>query len=238
MKHIVFALLAIISFSSFAQDNFKRFQIGVNFLPDVDYRLLQQNTSSSIGVKLIINQRNKVEVPKFGYTTGLNFCYNIKSFVGIEVGVQYSNKGYQSKKQDLYFDFNGSTYILTGDYFKYVDEFHYIDIPVKVNFTVGKKKVRFFTSVGLVTNMLVRANEVVVWTENGTIHKSTNNETKNCNRVNLSPMLSLGIDYKINNKMNLRVEPTARFGVLSVLDGSIKEYLYSGGLNLSYYFGL
>ena len=87
-------------------------------------------------------------------------------------------------------------------------------------------------------NVLVRANEVVVWTENGIIHKSTNNETKNCNRVNLSPMLSLGIDYKINDKMNLRVEPTARFGVLSVLDGSIKEYLYSGGLNLSYYFGL
>jgi hypothetical protein len=124
-------------------------------------------------------------------------------------------------------------------YSKYTDNFHYIGFPVKVNFIVGKKKVRFFTSVGLITDILVKATSTTDLKENGsTQHGRPYDETSNVNRVNLSPVLSAGIDYKINDKMNLRVEPAFRFGALSVINGSIKEYLYSGGLNLSYYFGL
>lgn len=47
-----------------------------------------------------------------------------------------------------------------------------------------------------------------------------------------------GIDYKINRRMNLRVEPTFRYGVLKTIDTPVTGYLYSGGLNISYYFGL
>lgn len=58
------------------------------------------------------------------------------------------------------------------------------------------------------------------------------------NKVNISPTVSVGFDYKINSRMNLRVEPTFRYGVLKITKTPVTGYLYSGGLNVSYYFGL
>ncbi len=51
-------------------------------------------------------------------------------------------------------------------------------------------------------------------------------------------MVSVGVEYKINERMNLRVEPTFRYGLLTVIDFPVAGYLYSGGLNIGYYVGL
>jgi hypothetical protein len=50
--------------------------------------------------------------------------------------------------------------------------------------------------------------------------------------------MSVGIDYRINEKMNLRIEPTFRYGVLKIIDTPVTGYLYSGGINVVYYYGL
>lgn len=238
MRGLIIFIFVITSFCSYGQstvsNDFKRFQIGINFSPDVAYRILKRNDGSSTS-NTMIDWRNKNEVPKFGYTAGLNFGYNIKSFIGIETGIQYSNKGFQTKKQTLTFD---PLFGISSITYKSIEDFHYIDIPVKVNLTIGKQKVRFFTSIGLITNILVQATNTSIFEENGKVTKDTDKSTWDYNRINLSPMLSLGIDYKINNQMNLRVEPTFRFGALKIIDTPITSYLYCGGINVSYYFGL
>ncbi|MFN8309622.1 MAG: hypothetical protein U0T73_06635 [Chitinophagales bacterium] len=58
------------------------------------------------------------------------------------------------------------------------------------------------------------------------------------NKVIASPTLSAGISYKINSRMNLRIEPEFRFSAIPLENAPIHEYLYSGGLNISYLFGL
>ena len=58
------------------------------------------------------------------------------------------------------------------------------------------------------------------------------------NKVNISPSVSAGIDYRINDRHHLRIEPTFRYGVLKIIDEPITGYLYSGGLNIGYYFGI
>ena len=226
MKQLLSAFLVAITFYSFGQDDFKRFQIGVNFSPEVAYRFLSLSLPQSMR-----NEYNDIDAPKFGYTTGINFCYNIKSFVGVEIGAQYSNKGFKTKIDDLVFDPLSSNATNT---YKSTLTYHYIDIPVKVNFTVGKKKVRFFTSVGLATNILIKEFNAYTITDNSTkqvVEKENSGNTAGVKRVNLSPMLSVGIDYKINNRMNFRAEPTFRVGVLN-------NYLFNAGVNLAYYFGL
>jgi hypothetical protein len=50
--------------------------------------------------------------------------------------------------------------------------------------------------------------------------------------------MSAGVDYRINEKMNLRIEPTFRYGVLKIIDMPVTGYLYSGGINVAYYYGL
>ena len=51
-------------------------------------------------------------------------------------------------------------------------------------------------------------------------------------------MISVGMEYRIGERMDLRVEPTFRYGVLRIIDGPIIGYLYSGGVNVVFYCGL
>lgn len=237
MKHLTIFFLTLIAFSCYGQykiketpiKDFKRVQIGINVSPDICFRTLKNNEGTSSS-DLIITQRNDRETVKVGYTTGLNVCFNIKKFVGLETGIQYSNKGYETKKQDLIFGQSDTQS-------KFVYDFHCIDIPVKVNFTIGKKKVRFFISVGLTTNIFIKETHTSFLYYPDRIDKKTSPANLDYNKVNLSPTISVGIDYKINDRMNLRVEPTFRYGVLKIIDMPVTGYLYSGGLNISYFFG-
>lgn len=38
--------------------------------------------------------------------------------------------------------------------------------------------------------------------------------------------------------MNLRIEPTFSYGLLKIIDAPVTGYLYSGGINIGYYFGI
>lgn len=242
MKHLTIILLTLKVFNCYGQDktketptsDFRRVQFGINFSPDVCFRTLKNNDGSRSS-DLTIDQRNKKETVKFGYTTGLNVCFNIKKFVGLETGLQYSNKGYQTKKQDLIFAQPEPSLPKQS---KFIYHFHTIDIPVKVNFTIGQKKVRFFTSVGVTTNIFIKETETSFFYYSDHTDKKTSQTRFDYSKVNISPTISVGIDYKINSRMNLRVEPTFRYGVLKIIDTPVTGYLYSGGLNISYYHGL
>ncbi len=110
MKHLSFLLLLLVttSLSSYGQDkpnesgtsDFRRVQIGMNVSPDIGFRTLQ-NKDGSPSSNAIIQYNNEHETVKIRYTAGLNICFNIKRNIGLETGIQYSNKGYQTKFNDL-----------------------------------------------------------------------------------------------------------------------------------------
>jgi len=241
LKNLTLFILTITSFSLYGQDkskenptsDFKRIQIGINISPDICYRTLKNNSGSSTG-DLYIKLYNENETVKVGYTAGLNICFNIKKFFGLETGIQYSNKGYQTKLIDLIF---GQPVPSSPNKGKFIYNFHYIDIPLKANFTIGKKKVRFFTSVGVTANIFIKGTQTSVLVYSDRSDKKTNPTNFDYKKLNISPAISVGIDYKINNRMNLRVEPTFRYGVLKIIDTSVTGYLYNAGLNMSYYIG-
>lgn len=245
----------LISLAVFGQDTlnsktsaeFKRLLFGVNISPDYCYRTLKGDDRSS-SIALIIDMQNKNEEPKIGYTAGLNLCYNKSKHLGIELGVQYSNKGYASKKSDLTFgdiidprfgfvySTNSSSPPTKAKYFY---NHIYIDIPVRAIFSFGEKRIHFITSIGVATNILLKATTTsVLEYENGDTKQETHDQRYNFNSLNISPTISVGIDCKISNKINLRVEPTLRYGLLKIIDAPISAYLWSGGLNLTCYYVL
>lgn len=242
MKEWLFLQLLLVSFAAFGQENksenttgkMKGFQIGINFSPDVCYRTLY-NKSKDISGAEILKERNENELPKFGFTTGVNVSYTIKKYVGIEAGIQYSNKGYQDKILELIFPQPAPDLPLKS---KRIDDFHYLDIPIKANFFIGNKKVRFISSVGITTNILLKATYTSIYYYTNRIERQKHVSIHEFEKVNLSPTVSVGIDYKINNKMSLRIEPTFRYGVLQIINTPLTAYLYSGGINIGYYFGL
>lgn len=116
---------------------------------------------------------------------------------------------------------------------------YYIDIPLKVNYIFGKKKIRFITSVGAIINIFIKETTKGIFEyEDGLRTRDKSTSTYDYNKLNISPLFSAGIDWKLNARNSLRIEPTYRYGVLKIIDAPLTGYLYSSGLNISYYFGI
>jgi hypothetical protein len=227
---------------------FNKYQIGANFSSDICYRTLANNNGESI-IDDIIDWRNGYEIPKFGYTSGFTFVYNLNKNVGFEAGFQISNKGYQTETKDLIYGdqidpitgdiSNESSDLNAPTKAKQIYSDFYYEFPMKANFTIGRKKIRFIASVGVSVNRFITEKETSVYTYiNGSTKRTNNIVHVSYNRTNISPMISAGIDWKVTPKMNLKAEPTFRYGVLKIIDQPITGYLWNCGMNLCFYYSL
>ena len=255
MKQLITIVALLISLASFGQDTlklkapqeFKQFLIGINISPDYCYRTLESTTGSSIS-NTIIDLRNEREEYKIGYTAGINFCYNLKKNFGIESGIQYSNKGFAlSASNFTYAEMidprYGFTYPTNGTIgpkkVKFIDNYHYLDVPLRAIFSFGEKRIHFVASIGVTTNILLNATQTNVFEyENGDAKRNTVDQPNDYNPVNLTTTISAGMDYKISKKINLRVEPTFRYGLLKIIDTPVTAYLWNGGLNIAGYYAI
>jgi len=255
MKGLIVITAMIISVAAFGQKTdkekptteFKRLLFGLNISPDICYRTLKNNDGSSSS-SMTIDLRDKNEEPKFGYTAGLNLRYNFSKHLGIEAGVQYSNKGYASKKIELTFGDMidpryGFVYTNNGTAeptkAKFLYNFNYLDLPVRAIFSFGEKRIHFVTSIGVTTNIFIKAIQTsVLEYENGDTKRETQNYPDEFKSLNISPTVSAGVDFRISNKLNMKVEPTFRYGLLKIIGTPITAYLWNGGLNITCYYGL
>lgn len=239
MKKYLTFLLAISFFGSFAQEiptkKLNRFQFGVSFSPDVCYRTLK-NTDGSSTSDAIITLRNDMETIKFGYTTGMNLQYNLNRFFGLAFGIHYANKGYQDKKQDVVPPTSQPDPSLP-EQFKFIQNFHTLDLPLKLNFTLGKNKLRFTTGIGAAMNYLLKESQTSIMYFSDRTTRDSTPTGYNYKKLNISPFLSFGIDYQINSTMNLRIEPTLRYGTKQIIDAPITAFVFNAGLNVGYYIG-
>lgn len=239
MRIYVFVFYLFIATLTFGQNinsvneinNLKKIQIGFNISPDVCYRTIVGSTNT----ETIEEYRNELDIPKISYTTSVNILYNIKNYFSIETGIQYSNKGYQTKDVDLTSNEPDPN---VPEKVKTIYNFHYLDVPLKTNFIFGENKIRLITSVGVNLGFLVNDSQTNILFFSDKTDRTTSPIGQEFRKVNLSPFLSLGADYKINEKMNLRLEPIFRYGLLKTTETPLTDRLYSVGLNIGLYVGL
>ena len=225
MRPLILIAALIFSIPSFGQDTlkqntprteFKRLLFGVNISPDYCFRTLVNKYGSSTS-SYIIDLRDTIEIPKISFTAGLNICYNFSKHLGIEAGLQYSNKGYGGKNLELTFGdaidprygYPSTSSASAGPVptkVKFIYNYIYLDIPIRAIYSFGKKRIHGVASFGLATNILVKATQTnILEYDNGDVKRRTYNQQENFNSVNISPIVSLGVDYRISNKINLRV---------------------------------
>ncbi len=238
MKQAAF-LLTLTTFSLYGQDKANvnsmlqrhKLQIGLNVSPDLCYRTPRNNDGDPT-TDLFIELINKNELFKAGYTAGLNVCYNKNNSFGFETGIQYANKGIKTKIRNLY--------PLQPDPFspekvRNVYSYHCIDVPLKVNYTTGKKKFQLITSLGLTTNIYIRQTNTSYYFYPGRTEKVIQAISSDINRVNVSAAISVGLNYRMNDKNSLRIEPSFRHVFIKRNYTPIGYYLFSSGLNIGYY---
>ncbi|MBN8703586.1 MAG: outer membrane beta-barrel protein [Bacteroidetes bacterium] len=236
-----FLFLFLFNFSR-AEDNtntYRKTQIGFTISPDLCYRKLTNGFS----------YRYDLEKPKLGYTLGASVWWQLRKKIGLELGLSYSNKGYKFKFNDFSFltygDFidptkgfvfnTGPTADVKG---KYVYNFSYIEVPFKLTFLAGTKSLHFFYSVGVAPGFLFYSSTKSIVSIDGEEPNVTKNATPfNGIPINISPLLSIGINYNINDKSNLRIEPLVKYGLIDISGAATSgEFLWSAGLSISCFF--
>jgi hypothetical protein len=233
MKKLLVTILSIPLFLQ-AQDTPKsRWSVAANFSTDINYRKLE-NTTDDPFYDEIKEESNTREKNRMGYTGGVTLGYNITSKLSLSSGVQFSQKGYHSKPIYLtYRSISGQTKNRTASYIRTYD---YIDVPLHLRYAFGNRKLQFIAGAGLNLNILLDSREERMIKEENFYQKL--NTTKVNTPINLSPMVSVGVNYQLTPKINIMAEPTLRHQILKNNEYRLTEYLFNYGLNISAFYKL
>ncbi|MCK9451593.1 MAG: PorT family protein [Bacteroidales bacterium] len=169
-----------------------------------------------------------------GYTVGLSLLYKPWERFSFETGLLFSNKGYQTKYIGMYDVMPPAPVFENRAKRNY--QYYYLDIPLKVNYFVLTGSVKLFASAGLSASIFLDEREKVTFEH----PKSTEiiKSDTDFSAISVAVILGAGIDYTINNRLNLRIEPVFRHAIIPLLDAPIKEYHYSIGANFGLYYTL
>lgn len=216
-----------------AQDK-SRFLVGPAFSLNQCHRTLINADGERI-TDALIELNDSREMPKGGFNIGLGILHRFSPLFGLETGILYSNKGYQTVPVNFVF---GDSLTPAGGSFKSIYTFHYLDIPLKANFTFGKGKVRFIAGAGLAANIFLTEIETRVITDpNGKRERESSAASYPYNRLNLSALASAGVACQLSDKVELRVEPNFSHGLLGIIDSTpIDANLWTVGIGFSCYF--
>lgn len=241
MKQALFIVLLFSSFAATAQRMIKRnpakhqqLWVGITVSPDYNNRTL--SSDGSMAADIVKDSRDKREMGQFGYTAGLAVHYNLSEQWSIEAGVQYAQKGYRTKKENLVWQQPSPAFPTTS---KFIYDYFFIDIPLQATYTTGTGNCRFFYSAGLALNIFLEGEATGIFEyANGSKDKSTGPATTNEKKLSLSPLLSAGIDYTFKPNMHFRLAPVFRYGITKMIDAPVSERLWNAGLNLGFYYRL
>jgi len=240
-----FILLTTLFFSlnsSYAQQEltetkpeFARFKIGLTVTPEMGYRILSINSDQPHSYyNSYLKYRNENETPKLGFSAGIAVSYNFSQKIGIEAGLQYANRGFNSEHFDYFLSYSvspqsGKKPVSMKS--KYGSNF--LELPVRINFTCGKRKLKFIASTGAAAMLLTHnRNTIIVQYSDGLMARKTMRFTY-FKGFYVAPQISFGADYQISPRMNFRFEPIARYVFNTVYSSGIRTNLISGGLQFS-----
>jgi hypothetical protein len=256
MKRAIFILLAFCHSVLYGQESnetvlltgpkFHQYFVGVYVSPNVGFRSLKNEDGRPRNNTIIQSRKN--EAPKLGFEVGLSFAYRFNYNWSVESGIRYINQGYQTDRveytngvlTDPRIDFLYSVQVdNTAEHAKFISNYHYLGIPIKINYMAGKRNVRFIGSLGFVTDFLVSAKTTgVSFHPDGSTMRNVESSTRFEEKIGFLPTVSAGIMFGIARNVEMRVEPYFGYNVLTVRDAPIYTFLYNGGIRFNFVLGL
>ena len=235
LKNLTLALTLIpITFFSQneSQTTSKTQAVGFTFSPDYSYRILVPDAET----KSLAEFRDLSETPKFGFTTGFNYALKLNKRFTLEASILYAEKGEKLKLESTVLPTNPDDPI-TSVIFLSRTHYLYLDVPVKLNYFITTKKVKFFVSGAISPNLFLTEKTFFrAIYENEKLPISRGFEDNGFSRINLAFTAGVGLMYDLSDKFYLKIEPTYRRSINSIISGPLEGYLYSVGLNTGFYY--
>jgi len=242
MKNALSIFLVLLS--SFLSAQERKFQIGITGSADVAYRSLFVVDDLPFNQENI-NYRNDFETPKIGYSGGLHFAYQISEKFKILAGIQHSNMGYKlsglhlNSVQFENIDPRRNGFIYPHD-LQSIFNFHYVEVPVGIQYQLGKKKWKPTLAIGLSPGYLINTTKTELWSS---ADGSMNEEKSDLNlssieRFSLTPFANLGVNYHLNKTWSIQASAQFRYNLFTVFDEPISTNLWNAGIQVGCFHNL
>lgn len=227
---LILILLPVVLYCSTDSTKSKKIAIGISFSPDYCFRTLKPDANS----KWIADSRDTMEIPKIGYTTGINLEFKINKKISFFTGILFSDSGEKTKKNSLENVPTGQKPIKHSYNFHY----YYLNIPIKTNYHILTGKFKLYLTAGISANVFLTQKTTSITIYGNSESKINSKIDSGFSRINIAMLAGCGISYPINNKAVIMIEPVYRRSIISVINAPIKGYLYSAGLNIGLYYNL
>lgn len=212
-----------------------KWAIGMSVSPGIAFRNLV-STEEDGSWNNNVAFRNSYEEPRFAYGGNLFCALGLTERFSVEGGLGYSLMGYQLNMDGLTFgdaiDPNRGFIYETNDApIAIRRSFQYAELPLRLVFQCGKGRLRWISAAGLTTGYLLKSTSTMVTVDaEGSTDRSTSELNGDYNTIGLFPTVSTGVSYRLNDRMDLRLEPQARYGVLRIIDAPVTAHLWSVGI--------
>ena len=194
----------------------KSMAIGGYFSPSYTSRL----TSSSEELSWLNTDMNNISRAGFGYSAGVFGEKKLSEKLSVRAGL-----GYLSMGENL-----DSLTSLGIDLYK--SNYTFIELPVVASYSFGSNKyVRPFVSFGYVMNYYI--NNRITYSHAGSNNEETRLVKNDFNAVNHAFRVSIGYDFVLDKKWNLRTECFANSFVSSLTNQGITRRPIAFGLSLN-----
>lgn len=178
------------------------------FTPGATYRFLQYNESTT---DYLYSFRNQVEIPNFSFSAGAGLAFQINSFMNFEARVAYSEMSYKTKK--MYEETRDMFGLVIANALSESYRFRIIEVPLLLNFDVGKEDVFFTGSVGVSPAYIADYNEKRISYKEDEIVKTAKVREEGFNsRFNLFVTVGAGFKHKVTEKLSYKILPEFRVG--------------------------
>ncbi len=237
----LFVLLLVIPLSLFCQkgDSTKtiKLSIGLTFSPDYCYRTMVSDPD----FQLFADFLNEYEIPKVGFTSGLNLCFKPVKRFSFETGLLYSDKGEKTIEYSLYYQApTTQADPALPKTSRYVYHYIYLDIPFKANFFILTKRAKLSVGAGISTNLYLSnyITNIHTYSDGHESRESSKNLFYTFPPLNIAAIAGVGFSYDITKKLYIKFEPTGRYSITPTSSTPIRKNMYSVGLNTGIYLKL
>lgn len=232
MKKLLHVILFLAALPLTAQtDSTGKFSFGISASADYCYRTLISEPVTT----WIMDSRNAYEIPKIGFTAGLQARYMLNKRFALSAGILYADRGEKTKDFVLLYSQPDPAF---PEKARFNYHYYYIDVPVTASyfFAIGNKS-RIYLSAGIAPNIFLAYNNAATLTyADGRTEKENNKITGNSifNPVTVSFVGGVGFSTSFGKHLGLNIQPVYRHSFMSMVKNtSIDQFLYSGGLEVS-----
>ncbi len=205
----------------------KKMAIGISFSPDYCFRKLKPDADA----EWLADGRDSREVAKFGYTVGATFAYKLNERLNISLGVLFSDSGEKTKKYSV-----DEGLPIGQEPIRYSYNYHhyYLNVPVKANYFILTGKLKVYVTLGVSANIFLNNKTTFQTHYANSTTKESFKSREGFSALNFSVLGGCGLNYPVNAKTTLMIEPIYRRSINSITTSPIKYYLYSGGINIGF----